>query len=487
MPFLDNIASGLRLSDVVDIVASALFFYLLIVWISRSAPRTAARRAVAAGVIVALLYGLAVYFDLFLARVVLQVLLVVLLLGSLVVFQTELRRMVDQLGDFRPFGRQRERANTSPVNAIVEASARMAEWKTGALIALRGSDPWDRYVEGGIRLDGRVSMPLLLSLFNPTAPGHDGAVLIEGDRIKLFAAHLPLSPNLPGASRYGGTRHAAAVGLAEQCDALVVAVSEERGTISLAEHGQLLETESIAEVEARISAFWKKHHDRPRQPARESIWTVVQRAVLSLLFAILLWMIFAYRPDQIMRSYPVGIEYRNLPEGWGLVEPVPSVAQATISGSERAFNALDANRLVASFDLRAVDQGENEFVISARSLRLPVGLSLHDVYPKTVMVRAEPLREIEVAVEPRTAGIPPESLVVLSLSVSPDTITILIPQDGGPVPTRVPTESVDLARITESTTVTRSIRLPEGARLGSGESAEVEVAVTVGPRIPPAP
>src|SRR5919106_5454924 len=125
-----------------------------------------------------------------------------------------------------------DRPQSPLVDTLTEATAHMASLKTGALIAIRGREPWASQIHGGIELGGAVSAPLLYSIFNPDTPGHDGAVLIEDDRLTRFAAHLPLAEELPEVSRYGGTRHAAAVGLSQECDALVIVVSEERGTIS---------------------------------------------------------------------------------------------------------------------------------------------------------------------------------------------------------------------------------------------------------------
>ena len=100
-----------------------------------------------------------------------------------------------------------------------------------------GKDPIARHVMGGIELGGKISEPILKSIFDPHSPGHDGAVIVEHDQISLFAAHLPLSKDFQQLANVG-TRHSAALGLAELSDALCIAVSEERGTISVARAGR---------------------------------------------------------------------------------------------------------------------------------------------------------------------------------------------------------------------------------------------------------
>src|SRR5699024_8867990 len=141
------------------------------------------------------------------------------------------------------FRRQAFSQSNVATDIIAEAASKMADEKTGALIVIRGNDQWDRHIHGGIKLEGEISLPFLLSIFNPESPGHDGAVLLEDHEITRFGVHLPLSTNL-NRQLTSGTRHAAALGMSEHCDALVVVVSEERGVISVAQAGHLFEVDT---------------------------------------------------------------------------------------------------------------------------------------------------------------------------------------------------------------------------------------------------
>ena len=176
-------------------------------------------------------------------------------------FQADLLRLLDQIGSWSLYRRPRDGGDAPEVtDTLTETVAHLADQHTGALIAIRGHQPWERLLRGGIRLDGRLSQPLLVSIFDDSTPGHDGVVLLEGDRVTRFAVHLPLTENLPEASRFGGTRHAAALGLAEQCDALVIVVSEERGTISVAEGEHITELATASELKERLTHFWQRHY-----------------------------------------------------------------------------------------------------------------------------------------------------------------------------------------------------------------------------------
>src|SRR5699024_11365592 len=115
------------------------------------------------------------------------------------------------------------------------------------------------HIHGGIKLEGEISLPFLLSIFNPESPGHDGAVLLEDHEITRFGVHLPLSTNL-NRQLTSGTRHAAALGMSEHCDALVGVVSEERGVISVAQAGHLFEVDTGSELKNILDDFWNNHY-----------------------------------------------------------------------------------------------------------------------------------------------------------------------------------------------------------------------------------
>ena len=148
---------------------------------------------------------------------------------------------------------------------IIEAVQKLAENKIGALLVFKGREPLERHIRGGVSLNGRISYPLLYGLFNTQSPTHDGAVIIEGEWIDRFAVYLPLSQHVKEGSE-AGTRHAAGVGLSEMCDALVIVVSEERGAISVAEHGRLDAPLSPTALKERLDKFYA--YVKPKNAAK---------------------------------------------------------------------------------------------------------------------------------------------------------------------------------------------------------------------------
>lgn len=170
----------------------------------------------------------------------------VLATAAIIVFQPELRRALERLGqrDFWsavvPFERRKEygRFNEKSIDSIVTACFEMGKVKTGALIVVEREIMLTEYQITGIELDCLVSSQVLINIFEHNTPLHDGAVIIRGDRIVSATCYLPLSDNM-GLSKELGTRHRAAVGMSEVSDALIIAVSEETGKVSIAMGGHL--------------------------------------------------------------------------------------------------------------------------------------------------------------------------------------------------------------------------------------------------------
>ena len=157
-----------------------------------------------------------------------------------ILFQKELRRFFENfsISFFNPFADEDIPIHKESIDVIVNSTQYFAKKKIGALIVLVGKQHVERFIDGGYIMDGKVSEPLILSIFDTRTPGHDGAVVIENGLIKKFGTHLPLSEDF---KRFGnlGTRHTAGLGLSERTDALVIIVSEERGVISIARNSNL--------------------------------------------------------------------------------------------------------------------------------------------------------------------------------------------------------------------------------------------------------
>ena len=201
--------------------------------------------------------------------------LVYVVFAAIVLFQSDIRRALSQFGSapfFRYFGRAERAAET--IEEVSAAAGMLSKAKVGAIIVVEREIGLRNYVESGIRLDADVSYDLLTTIFQPKAPLHDGAVIIQEDRIAAASCFLPLAVS-PGLDRDLGTRHRAAIGLTEECDALAVVVSEERGEISLALRGRLYRHLSPEELRGRLQAAilhkrWVPGEPEPAEPVVEA-------------------------------------------------------------------------------------------------------------------------------------------------------------------------------------------------------------------------
>ncbi len=196
----------------------------------------------------------------------------------LIIFQPELRRALEQLGRGKLFGRSTvvDRDISERINDILKTVNYLSRRKIGALIVFERDTGLNEYIESGIRMESNLSSELLINLFIPNTPLHDGAVVLRGGQIMAAGCYLPLSEN-PFISKELGTRHRAAIGVSEVTDAVSVVVSEETGQVSLAVSGQIvrdIKDESLisklyeelnprktAEAESSKKPFWKRKED----------------------------------------------------------------------------------------------------------------------------------------------------------------------------------------------------------------------------------
>src|SRR5213596_1924438 len=222
-------------ADALDIAIVAILVYELLLLIRGT---RAAQMALSAGFIL-LLYFLSQWLQLETVNWVIRNLAAYVVFAIIVLFQADIRRALAHFGR-APFFRYFERAEHADetIEELVTAATNLAARHTGAIIVLERQIGLRNYIEGGIPLDALITYDLLSSIFQTASPLHDGAVIIQGDRIAAAACFLPLSVN-PLVSRDLGTRHRAALGLTEENDAIVVVVSEETGSISLVRDGAM--------------------------------------------------------------------------------------------------------------------------------------------------------------------------------------------------------------------------------------------------------
>ena len=280
--YVSMAALNITWSDVVEILILAFIIYHVMIWIKSTRAWSLMKGS-------AVLFALLILAYVFHMNTILWIAKNFFSLGIMaviVVFQPELRRALEQLGENNlltsivPFDNSRKVEETltdRTIGELVKACFEMGKARTGALIVLEQAVSLQEYERTGISIDSLVSSQLILNIFEKNTPLHDGAVILSGDRVRSATCYLPLSDNMT-LSKALGTRHRAAVGISEVSDSLTIVVSEETGSVSVAKNGRLLRNlnqeqlkEQLQTLQTRISEknrkikLWKgrgRHEDK---------------------------------------------------------------------------------------------------------------------------------------------------------------------------------------------------------------------------------
>ena len=223
----------IRWQDMVDVILMSIIVYRLLLIIKGT---KAAHMLIGLGLLL-MASLLSRYFELYTVDWMIQSFWAQIVIAIIILFQPEIRRALAQMGEAQIFKNLTSAEELKSLDEIVRATVALANKKIGALIAIERDTSLKDFVEMGTPLDAKVTKEILLSIFHPTSPIHDGAVVIKGNRIVAAGCFLPITMG-PDISKSLGTRHRAGLGLSEETDAVIVVVSEETGMVSMAIHGK---------------------------------------------------------------------------------------------------------------------------------------------------------------------------------------------------------------------------------------------------------
>ena len=262
----------MNIIDIIEIMLIAFFVYQFMVWIKFTRAYTLLKGLLVIGAFLVLAY----IFKMNTILWIVSKLAGALITAIVVIFQPELRKVIEQLGQKKimasiiPFdtGKEvKERFTDKTVNELIKACYDMAEVKTGALIVIEQEIRLDEYIRTGINVDAILTSQLLINIFEHNTPLHDGAIVIRGDRIVAATCYLPLSDNM-ALNKNLGTRHRAGVGISEVSDSFTIIVSEETGNVSVAKQGKLDVALTKDELKERLK---KEQNATPENAKRKKI------------------------------------------------------------------------------------------------------------------------------------------------------------------------------------------------------------------------
>lgn len=249
---IGNFSMTFSVSGIVEILIFAVVSYYIILWIKR----TKAWNLLKGVIVLAVVYGLAVLFNLDNIAFLFKNLFSSILIAVIVIFQPEIRRALESIGTknilkgifpVAQSGSASSGLTSESIDAIVRAMSLLGKNKVGALICIERTIAMDEYIETGIPLDAKITTALLEQVFVNKTPLHDGAVVIRDNRIVAATCYLPLSQNTE-ISKELGTRHRAGLGISEVTDCITLIASEETGALSVAENGGLKRSISAEDI-----------------------------------------------------------------------------------------------------------------------------------------------------------------------------------------------------------------------------------------------
>jgi diadenylate cyclase len=469
--------SGIRWQDVADIVLNSYILFRLYVLFRG----TNAIRVLVGMAFLWFLQQVSVSLGLILTSWAIQGIIAVGALIIIVVFRNEIRSILQAKNLRAIFWSLPRRATRIPVEILGESVFEMARRRVGALIVLPGNEDLNEAVHSGIPWQGRISKEMILSIFWADNPVHDGAAIVKGDQVTEVGVVIPLSrrEDLPS---YCGTRHRAAAGLAEVSDALVIAVSEERGKVSVAKGSEFRIVEGPEELRGILEAHAGGSSRAGGRTRREKLeW--VTAAALSLLFIGGGWFSFTQGQDTLM-TLEVPIEYMNRDPGMEILDASPNTVSLELSGSGTLIRSIRPEQVKVRLDLAAAVPGKNAIPFHPEYINLPPGISLKDIKPPAVEVVLDVLTKKELPLQVDWAGKLREGLIITEVRLEPERVQIVGLRSTLEKITTLYTEKVTVDHLEKSGSLTvKPVLNPPSLKIAGGSKERVTVEFVVKERV----
>ena len=380
--------------DVVDILFLTVVVYQLYVWFRE----TRALRVIIGLVVLGGIYSIAKLWDLFLTTWVFQILWQVLLILLLILFQSEIRQVLEKVSPMRYLRSRRRGFKKTFAKELSQTLFELAAERTGALIVLVRNNNPSEFIHAGQTIMALPDAALIKSIFNRLAPAHDGAIIIHHDRITQMGCILPLSKNEELPEKYG-TRHRAALGLSELTDAVCLVVSEERSEVASVVEGKIVtwkDPEALANNLGEliggpairvptVKAFFKGLFIKN--------WRTKLTALAMVTVA---WVILASQQEaEITITTPV--QLINLPADLMLGQGSTSTVDLSVSGRRSTIRDLRDQDVQVSVDLSGITEGRHLIKLTAKNIFLPFGVKIDQVAPQKIMINLLPRPEDQEA------------------------------------------------------------------------------------------
>ena len=339
----------------------------------------------------------------------------------IVVFRNEIRRVLQAKNLKSILWGLSYKTTTTPTEIIADTVFQMAARRCGALIVFPGKEDLSGLVQGGTPWKGVITKEMIASIFWPENPVHDGAAIVQGDQITFVGTILPLSERDDLPSRYG-TRHRAALGLAEASDAMVIVVSEERGDVLIAKGNRLREIKQKQTLENNI----REHVGIgavDKRAARKEGLEITAAAMLSILFITGIWFSVSRGQDTLV-SLDIPIDYINRAAGTEIVDTSVKSVSLVLSGSGALVKSITPDQVGVRLDLSKTTVGRNTFTITSDDVSLPPGIVLREVTPSEIDVLIDETIKKKIPVQIDWVGKLSDNLILVDSVVNPAQVEV---------------------------------------------------------------
>ena len=340
----------------------------------------------------------------------------------IVVFRNEIRRVLQTKNLKSVLWGFSYKSAVTPTEIIADSVFEMAQRKCGALIVFPGKEDLSDVVRGGTPWRGLITKEMITSIFWPDNPVHDGAAIVTGDQIRVVGAILPLSDRDDLASYYG-TRHRAALGLAETTDALVIVVSEERGDILVAKGNRLREIKQKRTLEQNIQEHVGTAAVKKGAVKKERL-EITAAALLSIVFITGIWFSVSRGQDTLV-SIDIPVDYMNRKPGTEIFDTSVKSVSLVLSGSGALVKSITPDQVGVRLDLSKAVIGPNSFSITSENISLPPGIILREVTPNEIEVFIDETIKKELPIQIDWAGKLPEQLILVHSVSDPETVEVV--------------------------------------------------------------
>lgn len=370
---------------VADFLALSVAFYALLHMM-----RAARAMRIVLGVVgLRALALLALRLNMVVTSWVLDACAILTVLVLLLVFQPELRRAFMQLDSAVNRWPRPATVGAQTSRMVAEAAFALARSQLGALFVITRKDTIGDLLEGGIPLRADPSVELLTAIFQKVSPLHDGAAILTGDQLLKANVVLPLTKRQDIPTFYG-TRHRAALGLAERCDALVVAVSEERSQVTLMEDSKIRPMANPEQLAAVLEGL-----PSPVKKSAAAHWRGIFLQDQGLKFAALglaglIWGMSFLASGATVRTVSVPIEFSHVSSGMAIASQSADTLEIVMQGSPWLMDSVNTSKLVGRFDLGGVPPGWHSVHFQQKSLNLPPGIAVGRVTPESIRIQIVP-------------------------------------------------------------------------------------------------